>query len=195
MELGRERWSRYWNWRALDCYCGSGATGICRSLRDVRRSTGHALFSRPLSRLESALVDWQGSRALCRARFWPLGAGAQRQRPVHWFYWSGRGRFRRLSPRPLKSAGAWRASTGAWVMPAKRHGPLCAAGFDRLVLDEVVSFHRRQPAVAESHAGDRHAAMIRPMISIIPRLAVDHPSAPHVLYRISREQWLQTLHG
>jgi RimJ/RimL family protein N-acetyltransferase len=28
-----------------------------------------------------------------------------------------------------------------------------------------------------------------------PRLAPDHPLRRHVLYRISREQWLQTLHG
>jgi len=28
-----------------------------------------------------------------------------------------------------------------------------------------------------------------------PRLAVDHPLRHHVLYRITREQWLQTLHG
>ncbi|MOA44641.1 hypothetical protein D3C78_1669510 [compost metagenome] len=28
-----------------------------------------------------------------------------------------------------------------------------------------------------------------------PKLSVDHPLHHHVLYRISREQWLQTLHG
>ncbi|MOA66177.1 hypothetical protein D3C78_1928420 [compost metagenome] len=28
-----------------------------------------------------------------------------------------------------------------------------------------------------------------------PRLEADHPLRRHVLYRISREQWLQTLHG
>jgi RimJ/RimL family protein N-acetyltransferase len=28
-----------------------------------------------------------------------------------------------------------------------------------------------------------------------PRLAADHPLRHHVLYRITREQWLQTLHG
>ena len=28
-----------------------------------------------------------------------------------------------------------------------------------------------------------------------PRLASDDPLRDHVLYRITREQWLQTLHG
>ena len=28
-----------------------------------------------------------------------------------------------------------------------------------------------------------------------PRLAIDHPLRHHVLYRITRELWLQTLHG
>ena len=28
-----------------------------------------------------------------------------------------------------------------------------------------------------------------------PALASDHPLRTHVLYRINREQWLETLHG
>ncbi|NUT82734.1 MULTISPECIES: GNAT family N-acetyltransferase [Pseudomonas] len=79
------------------------------------------------------------------------------------------------------------ASEAAWT--ALR----CA--FDQLALDEVVAFtavdnlpsQKVMQAIGMQHdpADDFEH----------PTLAVGHPLRHHVLYRINREQWLQTLHG
>jgi RimJ/RimL family protein N-acetyltransferase len=80
----------------------------------------------------------------------------------------------RRSPRPSKSAGAWRASTGAWATPAKRRGPLCGCGFDRLLLSEVVSF------TADSNLPSQK---VMQAIGMHNRPADDfeHPSSPSII--------------
>ncbi|SFO69492.1 Protein N-acetyltransferase, RimJ/RimL family [Pseudomonas sp. NFACC24-1] len=79
------------------------------------------------------------------------------------------------------------ASEAAWT--ALR----CA--FDQLTLDEVVAFtavdnlpsQKVMQAIGMQHDPEDDFEH--------PTLAVGHPLRHHVLYRINREQWLQTLHG
>ncbi|BCT35612.1 GNAT family N-acetyltransferase [Pseudomonas protegens] len=79
------------------------------------------------------------------------------------------------------------ASEAAWT--ALR----CA--FDRLALDEVVAFTTRNnlPSQKVMQAIGMHHAAQEDFEH--PKLAADHPLREHVLYRITREQWLETLHG
>lgn len=79
------------------------------------------------------------------------------------------------------------ASEAAWT--ALR----CA--FDRLALEQVVSFTSRNNLASQKvmqAIGMHHAAQED---FEHPKLAADHPLREHVLYRITREQWLETLHG
>ena len=79
------------------------------------------------------------------------------------------------------------ASEAAWTA--------LRCGFDRLSLDQVVAFtavdnlpsEKVMQAIGMKHdpAGDFDH----------PTLAPDHPLSRHLLYRISREQWLKTMHG
>ena len=79
------------------------------------------------------------------------------------------------------------ASEAAWTA--------LRCGFDRLGLKQVVAFATRanepsqkvMQAIGMHHDPDGDFAH--------PRLASDDPLRDHVLYRITREQWLQTLHG
>ena len=67
--------------------------------------------------------------------------------------------------------------------------------FDRLALDQVVSFTSRlnlpsqkvMQAIGMQHDVDGDFDH--------PLLGADDPLRPHVLYRITRAQWLETLHG
>lgn len=79
------------------------------------------------------------------------------------------------------------ASEAAWTSLR------CA--FDRLGLDEVVAFTTQTNLPSQKVM---QAIGMRPDPSgdfEHPRLAVDHPLRHHVLYRITRAQWLETLHG
>ena len=84
----------------------------------------------------------------------------------------------------------WRqgyASEAAWAVLR------CA--FDRLALDQVVSFtsqlnlpsQKVMQAIGMQHDPDGDFEH--------PRLPEGHPLRSHVLYRITRAQWLETLHG
>ncbi|MEN2397965.1 GNAT family N-acetyltransferase [Pseudomonas halotolerans] len=79
------------------------------------------------------------------------------------------------------------ASEAAWT--ALR----CA--FDRLRLEEVVAFAAvdNLPSQKVMQAIGMHHDPADDFEH--PKLAVGHPLRQHVLYRINREQWLQTLHG
>ncbi|PTT98498.1 GNAT family N-acetyltransferase, partial [Pseudomonas sp. HMWF031] len=91
----------------------------------------------------------------------------------------------------------WRLAREHWGLGYASEAAWTAlrCGFDRLALNEVVSFtadsnlpsQKVMQAIGMQHdpADDFEH----------PRLAVDHPLRHHVLYRITREQWLQTLHG
>ncbi len=79
------------------------------------------------------------------------------------------------------------ASEAAWAVLR------CA--FDRLALDQVVSF------TSEPNLPSQKVMQAIGMQCDLegsfehPRLDEGHPLRPHVLYRISRAQWLETLHG
>ncbi len=79
------------------------------------------------------------------------------------------------------------ASEAAWA--ALR----CA--FGQLGLDEVVSFTTRDNTPSQKVM--QAIGMQRDFAGDFdhPRLAADDPLRPHVLYRINRAQWLETLHG
>ena len=79
------------------------------------------------------------------------------------------------------------ASEAAWTV--------LRCGFDRLALKEVVSFttQTNTPSEKVMQAIGMHHDSADDFEH--PKLAADHPLRHHVLYRITREQWLQTLHG
>lgn len=79
------------------------------------------------------------------------------------------------------------ASEAAWAVLR------CA--FDRLALDQVVSF-TSEPNLP-SQKVMQAIGMQRDLDGDFehPKLVEGHPLRPHVLYRISRAQWLETLHG
>ena len=90
----------------------------------------------------------------------------------------------------------WRLAREHWGLGYASEAAWTAlrAGFDQLKLEELVSFTAGQNAQSEKvmqAIGMHHD----PQDDFDhPRLALDHPLRRHVLYRISREQWLQTLH-
>lgn len=79
------------------------------------------------------------------------------------------------------------ASEAAWAVLR------CA--FDRLALDQVVSFTTE--ANLHSQKVMQAIGMQRDLAGDFehPKIPEGHPLRPHVLYRISRAQWLETLHG
>jgi RimJ/RimL family protein N-acetyltransferase len=91
----------------------------------------------------------------------------------------------------------WRLAREHWGLGYASEAAWTAlrCGFDRLVLNEVVSFTAvsNLPSQKVMQAIGMHHDPADDFDH--PRLAVDHPLRHHVLYRISREQWLQTLHG
>ncbi|WP_408599009.1 GNAT family N-acetyltransferase [Pseudomonas sp. PLMAX] len=91
----------------------------------------------------------------------------------------------------------WRLAREHWGLGYASEAAWTAlrCGFDRLVLNEVVSFTAvsNLPSQKVMQAIGMHHDPADDFDH--PRLALDHPLRRHVLYRISREQWLQTLHG
>ncbi|MCK9797257.1 GNAT family N-acetyltransferase [Pseudomonas chlororaphis] len=79
------------------------------------------------------------------------------------------------------------ASEAAWTV--------LRCGFDRLSLQEIVAFTSRSnlPSQKVMQAIGMQPAPEDDFDH--PALAGDHPLRGHVLYRITREQWLETLHG
>ena len=136
----------------------------CRNLRDVRRSTGHALFRGPIRK---RIVDWQGSRALLRSMALASGRWSAKTPasssvlPV--LAWS-------VLDAPFRPAGENRLAPGArqWFYASEAAWTPLVAGFDHLVLSEVVSFYRSQQlAIAEVMQAIGACITIRPMTSII----------------------------
>ncbi|WP_459732211.1 GNAT family N-acetyltransferase [Pseudomonas sp. MHK4] len=91
----------------------------------------------------------------------------------------------------------WRLAREHWGLGYASEAAWTAlrCGFDRLALNEVVSFTAisNLPSQKVMQAIGMHHDPADDFDH--PRLALDHPLRRHVLYRISREQWLQTLHG
>ena len=91
----------------------------------------------------------------------------------------------------------WRLAKEHWGLGYASEAAWTAlrCGFDRLALKEIVSFTAQANLPSEKvmqAIGMRHD----PADDFEhPKLAAGHPLRHHVLYRISREQWLQTLHG
>lgn len=91
----------------------------------------------------------------------------------------------------------WRLAHEHWGLGYASEAAWTAlrCGFDRLALDQVVAFtaennlpsQKVMQAIGMQHdpAGDFEH----------PKLPVDHPLRKHVLYRITRAQWRETLHG
>jgi RimJ/RimL family protein N-acetyltransferase len=91
----------------------------------------------------------------------------------------------------------WRLAREHWGLGYASEAAWTAlrCGFDRLPLKEVVAFttHTNLPSEKVMQAIGMHHDPADDFDH--PRLEADHPLRRHVLYRISREQWLQTLHG
>ncbi|MGE8154211.1 GNAT family N-acetyltransferase [Pseudomonas vancouverensis] len=91
----------------------------------------------------------------------------------------------------------WRLAREHWGLGYASEAAWTAlrCGFDRLSLDEVVAFTTltNLPSEKVMQAIGMHHDPADDFDH--PRLDADHPLRRHVLYRISREQWLQTLHG
>src|SRR5476651_1656089 len=91
----------------------------------------------------------------------------------------------------------WRLAREHWGLGYASEAAWTAlrCGFDRLALKEVVAFTTQTnlPSEKVMQAIGMHHDSANDFEH--PRLAVDHPLRHHVLYRITREQWLQTLHG
>ena len=91
----------------------------------------------------------------------------------------------------------WRLAPEHWGLGYASEAAWAAlrCAFDRLALDQVVSFtsqvnlasQKVMQAIGMQHDPDADFEH--------PRLLEGDVLKPHVLYRISREQWLQTLHG
>ncbi|AGL87112.1 RimJ/RimL family protein N-acetyltransferase [Pseudomonas protegens] len=92
---------------------------------------------------------------------------------------------------------AWRLAREHWGLGYASEAAWTAlrCAFDRLSLDEVVAFTTRNnlPSQKVMQAIGMHHAAADDFEH--PNLAGDHPLREHVLYRITREQWLETLHG
>jgi RimJ/RimL family protein N-acetyltransferase len=91
----------------------------------------------------------------------------------------------------------WRLAREHWGLGYASEAAWTAlrCGFDRLPLKEVVAFTTQSnlPSEKVMQAIGMHHDPADDFDH--PRLDAGHPLRRHVLYRISREQWLQTLHG
>ncbi|MGC5701861.1 GNAT family N-acetyltransferase [Pseudomonas sp. NFXW11] len=92
---------------------------------------------------------------------------------------------------------AWRLAREHWGLgyASEAAWTVLRCAFDRLSLEQVVAFTTRSnlPSQKVMQAiGMQHSVEDD---FLHPNLASDHPLREHVLYRIDREQWLETLHG
>lgn len=89
----------------------------------------------------------------------------------------------------------WRLARGVWGHGFATEAARAALrfGFERLGLDEIVSF--TTPANARSRAVMERLGMSRDPADDfdLPTVPADHPIRPQVLYRLARETWERTL--
>ena len=91
----------------------------------------------------------------------------------------------------------WRLAREHWGLGYASEAAWAAlrCGFDRLALDQVVSF-TSQSNLPSQKVMQAIGMRPDPLGDFEhPRLPEGHPLRSHVLYRISRAQWLETLHG
>lgn len=152
-------------------------------------------FPAPLSRLESASMIGR-----VRGHFAEHGFGLwalERKDSGEFIGFTGLGVVGFDAPFTPAVEIGWRLAKEHWGLgyASEAAWTTLRCGFDRLALKEIVSFTAQSNLPSEKvmqAIGMRHA----PEDDFDhPKLAVDHPLRRHVLYRITREQWLQTLHG
>lgn len=152
-------------------------------------------FPAPLSRLESASLIGR-----IRGHFAEHGFGLwalERKDTGAFIGFTGLGVVGFDAPFTPATEIGWRLSREHWGLGYASEAAWTAlrCGFDRLALQEVVSFTAKDnlPSEKVMQAIGMHHDSADDFEH--PKLAADHPLRHHVLYRITREQWLQTLHG
>lgn len=152
-------------------------------------------FPAPLSRLESASLIGR-----VRGHFAEHGFGLwalERKDTGAFIGFTGLGVVGFDAPFTPATEIGWRLAREHWGLGYASEAAWTAlrCGFDRLPLKEVVSFtsETNLPSQKVMQAIGMHHDSADDFEH--PTLAVDHPLRHHVLYRITREQWLQTLHG
>lgn len=152
-------------------------------------------FPAPMSRLESASMIGR-----VRGHFAEHGFGLwalERKDSGEFIGFTGLGVVGFDAPFTPAVEIGWRLAREHWGLGYASEAAWTAlrAGFDRLGLKEIVSFTAQSNLPSEKvmqAIGMQHD----PADDFDhPKLAVDHPLRRHLLYRITREQWLQTLHG
>jgi RimJ/RimL family protein N-acetyltransferase len=152
-------------------------------------------FPAPLSRLQSAALIGR-----IRGHFAEHGFGLwalERKDTGAFIGFTGLGVVGFDAPFTPATEIGWRLAREHWGLGYASEAAWTAlrCGFDRLALDEVVSFttDTNMPSQKVMQAIGMHHDSADDFEH--PKLACDHPLRHHVLYRITREQWLQTLHG
>ena len=152
-------------------------------------------FPAPLNRLESASLIGR-----IRGHFAEHGFGLwalERKDTGAFIGFTGLGVVGFDAPFTPATEIGWRLAREHWGLGYASEAAWTAlrCGFDRLALNEVVSFtsETNLPSQKVMQAIGMHHDSADDFKH--PRLAVNHPMRHHVLYRITREQWLQTLHG
>ena len=152
-------------------------------------------FPAPLSRLESASLIGR-----IRGHFAEHGFGLwalERKDTGQFIGFTGLGVVGFDAPFTPATEIGWRLAREHWGLGYASEAAWTAlrCGFDRLALKEIVAFTTLSnlPSEKVMQAIGMHHDSADDFEH--PRLATDHPLRHHVLYRITREQWLQTLHG
>jgi len=152
-------------------------------------------FPAPLSRLECASLIGR-----IRGHFAEHGFGLwalQRKDTGQFIGFTGLGVVGFDAPFTPATEIGWRLAREHWGLGYASEAAWTAlrCGFDRLGLTEVVSFttQTNTPSEKVMQAIGMHHDSADDFEH--PKLAAGHPLRHHVLYRITREQWLQTLHG
>lgn len=152
-------------------------------------------FPEPLSRLESAAMIGR-----MRGHFAELGFGLwalERKDNGAFIGFTGLGVVGFDAHFTPAVEIGWRLAREHWGLGYASEAAWTAlrAGFDRLQLDEIVAFttEANMPSQKVMQAIGMH---YDPQADFAhPKVAADDPLRHHVLYRITRAQWLDTLHG
>jgi RimJ/RimL family protein N-acetyltransferase len=152
-------------------------------------------FPAPLSRLESAALIGR-----IRGHFAEYGYGLwalERKDTGAFIGFTGLSYVNFAAPFTPAVEIGWRLAPEHWGLGYASEAAWAAlrCAFDRLALDQVVSFtsqlnlpsQKVMQAIGMQHDPDGDFEH--------PRLPEGHPLRSHVLYRITRAQWLETLHG
>ena len=152
-------------------------------------------FPAPLSRLESAALIGR-----IRGHFAEYGYGLwalERKATGAFIGFTGLLNVNFDAPSSPAVEIGWRLDPQQWGLgyASEAAWAVLRCAFDRLALDQVVSFtsqlnlpsQKVMQAIGMQHDPDGDFEH--------PRLPEGHPLRSHVLYRITRAQWLETLHG